>query len=228
MKRCLRTELLAPSTTGRATSIARTPSSRRFRARASSSTARRRRRTPRSPRPARELRLANGVGAARQVRRRVREPLLDLRRHRHRALHVVSVMHLVASQVKTRHPRASGDPAFSGRCTWHDGSPLSRARQSVPFRNSGKPEIGCAGTTTSGNNLDIRSEIISLLFYEWSMLMAISITAASRALTWPMKRQNDHRIWAQDWLFISNRWLAEIETNINDQIGHQWDCPGRC
>ena len=29
--------------------------------------------------------------AARQVRRRVREPLLDLRRHRHRALHVVTV-----------------------------------------------------------------------------------------------------------------------------------------
>jgi hypothetical protein len=28
--------------------------------------------------------------AARQVRRRIREPLLDLRRHRHRALHVVS------------------------------------------------------------------------------------------------------------------------------------------
>jgi hypothetical protein len=46
------------------------------------------------------------------------------------------------------------------------------------------------------NNWDIRSEIISLLFYERSMSMAISITAASRALTWPMKRQNDHRIWA--------------------------------
>jgi len=29
-----------------------------------------------------------------------------------------------------------------------------------------------------------------------SMLMANSIGSASCALTWPMKRQNDHRIWA--------------------------------
>ena len=52
--------------------------------------------------------------------------------------------------------------------------------------------------------------------------MANSNTRASRALTGPMKRQNDHRIWAQNGLRVDNGRLAEIEANIDDQVGDQW------
>jgi len=34
------------------------------------------------------------------------------------------------------------------------------------------------------------------IVYEQSVLIADSIISTSCALTWPMKRQNDHRIWA--------------------------------
>jgi hypothetical protein len=54
------------------------------------------------------------------------------------------------------------------------------------------------------------------------MLMANSITGAFRALTWPMNRQIDHRIWTQNRLLVDNRGRAKIKTDIDDQVGHQW------
>jgi hypothetical protein len=42
-----------------------------------------------------------------------------------------------------------------------------------------------------------------------------------------MKRQEHHRKWAQNRLPIDNGWLAEIDTNIDDQVGDQWLVPHR-